>query len=94
MIPLEKLFNLDDVVREPQFVPNFEYIEELNIGTKEQPKNIKIASTLKFESKQRYISLMKEYSDVFAWSYKDLKAYDTGIIQHIIAIKKDEMSFK
>ena len=37
---------------------------------------------------------MKEYSDVFAWSYSDLKAYDTSIIHHTIPIKKDEMSFK
>ena len=37
---------------------------------------------------------MKEYSDVFSWSYNDLKAYDTSIIQHTIPIKKDEMPFK
>ena len=37
---------------------------------------------------------MKEYSDVFTWSYKGLKFYDTNIIQHTIPIKKDEMSFK
>ena len=37
---------------------------------------------------------MKVYSDVFSWSYKDLKAYDTNIIQHIITIKKGEMLFK
>ena len=33
LIPLEKLFNLDDVAREPQLVPNYEDIEEVNIGT-------------------------------------------------------------
>ena len=37
---------------------------------------------------------MKEYSDVFSCSYKDLKAYNTSIIQHTIPIKKDEMSLK
>ena len=39
---------------------------------------------------------MKEYYDVllFAWSYRDLKAYDTSIIQHTIPINKDEMPFK
>ena len=37
---------------------------------------------------------MKEYSNVFAWSYNDLKAYDTSVIQHTIPIKKDEMPFK
>ena len=37
---------------------------------------------------------MKEYSDVFAWSYSDLQADDTSIIHHTIPIKKDEMPFK
>ena len=31
---------------------------------------------------------------MFVWSYKDLKAYDKSIIQHIIPIKNDEIPFK
>ena len=80
LVPLDKIFNLNDLAREPKLVPNFEDVEEVNIETEENPRIIKIARTLSPESKQRYISLMKEYSDVFAWSYKDLKAYDTSII--------------
>ena len=91
MVSLEKLFDPHDVAREPQLVPNCEDVEEVNIGTKEQPKIIKIARTLSPQEKQRYISLRKEYSDVFSWSYKDLNTYDTSIIQHTIPIKKDEM---
>ena len=63
-------------------VPNYEYVEEVNIGVEEQPKIIKITRTL-----------MKEYLYMFAWSYKDLKAYDTSIIPHTIPINKDEMPF-
>ena len=37
---------------------------------------------------------MKEYSYVFYWSYSDIKAYNTSIIQYTIPIKKDEMNFK
>ena len=37
---------------------------------------------------------MKKYMDVFAWSYKDLKEYDTSIIQHTILIKPREKPFK
>ena len=37
---------------------------------------------------------MKKYSDVFAWSYDDLKVYDTSIIQHIIPMKENEKQFK
>ena len=31
---------------------------------------------------------------MFAWSYEDLKAYDTDIIQHKIPIKYDQKPFK
>ena len=30
------------------------------------------------------------YTDVFSWSYEDLKEYDTSIIQHNIPIKPRE----
>ena len=75
-------------------VLTYEDDEDVKIWTKEQPKIIKIERTLSPEAKKRYISLMKEYSDVFSWSYKDIKGYDMRIIQHTIPIKKDEMSFK
>jgi hypothetical protein len=37
---------------------------------------------------------MKEFRDVFAWSYEDLKVYDTNIIQHVIPIRDDQKTFK
>ena len=80
LVPLEKLFDPNDVAKDPQLVPSCEDVEDVNIGIEEHPKIIKIARTLSPEAKQKYISLMKEYSNVFSWSYKDLKAYDTSII--------------
>jgi hypothetical protein len=46
------------------------------------------------EVKQRYINLMKEFPDVFSWSYEDLKVYDTKVIQDVIPIKQDHKHFK
>ena len=40
------------------------------------------------------MDLTKNYTDVFAWSYEDLKEYDTSIIQHIISIKLGEKPFR
>jgi hypothetical protein len=36
---------------------------------------------------------MKDFLDVFAWSYEDLKVYDTKVIQHVIPIKDDHKPF-
>jgi hypothetical protein len=53
-----------------------------------------LSKTLNQEVKQRYINLMKEFADVFSWSYEDLKFYDTKVIQHVIPIKEDHKPFK
>jgi hypothetical protein len=87
LVPLHKLFDNNDVARNPKITINDGDVEDCNIGTQEDPKIIKLSKTLNLEIKQRYVNLMKEFPDVFAWSYEDLKVYDTKVIQHVIPIK-------
>ena len=37
---------------------------------------------------------MKQFADVFAWEYCDLKTHDKNIIQHKIPLEKDTIPFK
>ena len=37
--------------------------------------------------RSKFISLFKQYKDVFSWTYEKLTTYDTNIIQHVIPIK-------
>jgi hypothetical protein len=55
---------------------------------------IKLSKYLPLSQKQKYVELFKEFIDVFAWNYEDLKSYDTSIIQHKIPIKEDKKPFK
>jgi hypothetical protein len=41
------------------------------------------------EEFDQYVALFKEYLDVFAWNYDDLKAYDKMIFQHIIPLREE-----
>jgi hypothetical protein len=59
LVPLEKLFDNNDVSKSPKITDNDEDVEYCNIGTQEDPKIIKISKTLILEVNQRYISLMK-----------------------------------
>lgn len=68
--------------------PNAEEVEDCNIGTEEDPKIIKISKNLSHEAKGEYIHMLTIFSDVFTWSYDDLKVYDTNIIQHTILVKE------
>jgi hypothetical protein len=82
------------VARSPKIIVNEGHVEDCNIGTQEDPKIIKMSRTLNLEVKEKYVKLMKEFPDVFSWSYDDLNVYDTSIIQHVILVKEDHKPFK
>jgi hypothetical protein len=67
---------------------------KVNIGTDSSPKYINLGVDCTSEEVDQYVSLFKEYLDVFAWSYDDLKAYDKTIFQHIIPLREGEKPVK
>ena len=71
---------MNDVVKKPKLEPIEVEVEECNIGSEHKPKMIKLSKTLPAHIKLKYIELFKEFSDIFTWSYEDLKSYDTEII--------------
>ena len=44
--------------------------------------------------KSSFIKLFKEFKDVFAWTYNDLKTFNPQFMQHIIPIKKESKPFQ
>jgi hypothetical protein len=86
---LEKLFDENDVAKNPNITASVEDMEDCNIRTEAEPKMVKLSKWLSPEVKQDYINLMKDFSDIFSWSYDDLKVYDTKVIQHFIPLKED-----
>ena len=88
------MFDSNDVPRKPNMEPLKSDIEECNIGIKENPKLIELSKSLPPTEKVNYLELLKEFQDVFSWSYEDLKSYDTNIIQHTIPIKENQKPFK
>lgn len=80
LIPLEEIFDQDDVARKPSLVPIDKGVEEVNLGTANKPKFVKFSKTLSLEVKSKYVRLLFEFYDVFAWDYSDLKVYNKDII--------------
>jgi hypothetical protein len=93
-VPLEKLFDENDVAKNPRVSPNESEVDDFNIGTDKEPKIVKLSNSLSSENRKKYLELMRQFSDVFSWSYEDLKVYDKGIIQHTIPIKEDQKPFR
>ena len=60
----------------------------LNIGTPESPTNAKIGTQCFDKKTMKFVELLGEFQDVFAWSYEDLHGFDPGLIQHAITIQE------
>jgi hypothetical protein len=94
LVPLEKFLTTMMWPRALKLLQVMKMLKIATSETQEDPKIIKLSKTLSPEVKQRYINLMKEFPDVFSWSYEDLKVYDTKVIQHVIPLKEGHKPFK
>ena len=48
---------------------------------------VKIGSDLSCEMRQQLHTILKEFKDIFAWSYKDMPSLDLEIVQHRLPFK-------
>lgn len=55
---------------------------------------VKISKYLLTQTKSKCVELLKQYKDVFAWSYDDLKTYETSVIEHKIPLKHGIKPFR
>jgi hypothetical protein len=54
-------------------------IKEINLGTKEDSKMVRIGKELDPTYEGQVIEILRDYEDVFTWMYEDMK----GILPHI-----------
>ena len=84
------MFDLDNKLRKPTNAKTHSLslqFELINLGTKVEPKYVNLGNCCSPGERNKFISLFKQYKDVFAWTYEEIKTYDTNIIQHIILIR-------
>lgn len=83
------MFDNNDVFLKLESKVNGESTIECNIGTKDQPRLVRVSKLLPLETRTKYIKLLKEFTDIFSWSYSELKTYDKSIMEHKIPLKTD-----
>ena len=52
----------------------------INFGIPDQPKEIRIGSSLFPDERSRLINLLRSYLDVFAWSYEDMPGLYSSLV--------------
>ena len=55
-------------------------VKLIDFGVPDQPREIKIGSSLSPDERSRLIDLLRSYLDVFAWSYEDMPGLDPTIV--------------
>lgn len=60
----------------------------INLGIEKYLKFLNFSTCCTHQEWQAFVCLFKQYQDVFAWIYNDLKTYDMQVIQPIISIKE------
>jgi hypothetical protein len=94
LVPLERLFDGNDVAVKGKVSTDDADITECNVGIEKDPKYVKLSSSLSREQRAEYTELLKEFVDVFTWTYEDLRTYDTSIIEHKIPLKEETKPFR
>ena len=68
--------------------PNIEELEVVTLAEEgEELKEVKIETHVTTEQKEALIALLREFHEIFAWSYQDMPGLDTDIVVHKIPLK-------
>jgi len=94
LVPLERIFDRNDVALKGEISKDDTDTTQCNIGIENEPKFVKLSRSLTMEQRDEYVGLLREFVDVFTWTYGDLKTYDTSVIEHKIMLKREAKPFR
>ncbi|RDX92292.1 hypothetical protein CR513_25596, partial [Mucuna pruriens] len=66
----------------PKLQSGAEELEVINLGEGEEIEEVWIGKLTPPDVKQGLTKLLREYADIFAWSYRDMPGLDTTIVEH------------
>ena len=90
LIAFENMFDRHDRHKNKKEAIKIGDYMEINIGTDKDPNLIKIGKGNSKKERNNLINLIKEYRDVLAFSYDELKAYQEDVFQHTIPLIEED----
>ncbi|XP_070049166.1 uncharacterized protein [Nicotiana tomentosiformis] len=80
VIPEEIVREVENFENKPKF--NLDETKTVNLGDSDTVKEMRVRIHLSPSEKEKYIQFLKEYEDIFAWSYNDMTGLSTSIVAH------------
>ncbi|XP_070054262.1 uncharacterized protein [Nicotiana tomentosiformis] len=84
VIPEEIIREVENFENKPK--SNLDKTETVNLGDSETVKETHVSIHRLSLEKEGYIQFLKEYMDIFAWSYDDITGLSTSIVAHKLPI--------
>jgi hypothetical protein len=91
LVPLEEMYDRHDMCKENKEIVKLDEYMEINVGSPDGPKIVKIGKGISSEERREIENLIKEYKDSFIWLYDNLEGFLDDAIQQ--AIDKVVMDF-
>jgi len=82
---LEKIVAYED----QEMGPHQEKTELVDLGIGGGEKEVKIGMGMTAPICEELIALLKDYQDIFAWSYQDMPGLSSDIVQHRLPLNPD-----
>ena len=92
--PLGDKSECDSDTEDMKVTPITGSTELIDFGTPDQPREIRIGSSLSLDERSRLIDLLRSYLDVFSWSYEDVPGLESSIAQLHLPILPHARSVK
>ena len=67
---------------EREVKPHQEETKVVNLGVGEERKEVKIGTCMSPNVRDELVALLRDYQDIFAWSYQDMSSLSFNIVQH------------
>jgi len=79
---------------EREVKPHQEETEIVNLGIGEERKEVKVGTCMSTNVWDELVTLLRDYQDIFAWSYQDMPGLSSDIVQHKLPLNPECSSVK
>ncbi|XP_025982644.1 uncharacterized protein [Glycine max] len=70
--------------------PHQEEMEIVNLGVGEERKEVKVGTSMSTNIRDELVALLRNYQDIFAWSYQDMSDLSADIVTNIVLVPKKD----
>ena len=72
----------DHNLTEERVSPTFDDLETIDLGTADEPRELRIGLALFAAKRDSLFQLLSSYLNFFAWSYEDMSGLNPSVVQH------------